>query len=99
LTSAEHCDTFLLNCNTGEAIMPISLRIPPKKEQLINRAAKKEGKTKTAFILDAVDEKLRLVENREETIRKTAGWLSPEEASRLSEDLKIFEKIDEADWQ
>ena len=79
--------------------MPISLRIPPKKEKLINRAAKKEGKTKTAFILDAVDEKLRLVENREQTIRKIAGWISREEASRLSDDLKIFEKIDEADWQ
>lgn len=79
--------------------MPISLRIPPKKEKLINRAAKREGKTKTAFILDAVDEKLRLVENREQIIRKTAGWLSSEEGSRLSDDLKIFEKIDEADWQ
>jgi hypothetical protein len=46
-----------------------------------------------------VDEKLRLAESREQTIRKTAGWLSPEEASRLSDDLKVFEKIDEADWQ
>ena len=79
--------------------MPISLRIPPKKEELINRAARKAGKTKTGFILDAVDEKLRLVENREQTIRKTAGWLNPKEASRLSEDMMIFEKIDEADWQ
>jgi uncharacterized protein (DUF1778 family) len=79
--------------------MPISLRIPPKKEELINRAARKAGQTKTGFILDAVDEKLRLVENREQTIRKTAGWLNPKEASRLSEDLMIFEKIDEADWQ
>ena len=79
--------------------MPISLRIPPKKEELINRAARKAGKTKTGFILDAVDEKLRFVENREQTIRKTAGWLSLKEASRLSEDLMIFEKIDEADWQ
>ena len=79
--------------------MPISLRIPPRKEALIIRAAKKAGKTKTGFILDAVDEKLRLVENREQTIRKTAGWLSPKAASRLSEDLKVFEKIDEADWQ
>jgi len=79
--------------------VPISLRIPPKKEELINRAARKAGKTKTGFILDAVDEKLGLVENREQTIRKTAGWLSPKEASRLSEDLMIFEKIDEADWQ
>ena len=79
--------------------MPISLRIPPKKEKLINRAAKKAGKTKTGFILDAVDEKLQLVENREQTIRKTAGWLSPKAASRLSEDLMFFEKIDETDWQ
>jgi hypothetical protein len=79
--------------------MPISLRIPPKKEELINRAARKAGQTKTGFILDAVDEKLRLVENREQTIRKTAGWLNPKEASRLSEDLMIFAKIDEADWQ
>jgi uncharacterized protein (DUF1778 family) len=79
--------------------MPISLRIPPKKEKLINRAARKAGKTKTGFILDAVDEKLQLVENREQIIRKTAGWLSPKEAARLSEDLMIFEKIDEADWQ
>jgi hypothetical protein len=79
--------------------VPISLRIPPKKEELINRAARKAGKTKTGFILDAVDEKLRLVENREQTIRKTAGWIGPKEASRLSEDLMIFEKIDEADWQ
>jgi uncharacterized protein (DUF1778 family) len=79
--------------------MPISLRIPPKKEKLINRAARKAGKTKTGFILDAVDEKLQLVENREQIIRKTAGWLSPKEAARLSEDLMIFKKIDEADWQ
>jgi hypothetical protein len=79
--------------------MPISLRIPPKKEELINRAARKAGQTKTGFILDAVDEKLRLVENREQTIRKTAGWLNPKEASRLSEDMMVFEKIDEADWQ
>ena len=79
--------------------MPISLRIPPKKEKLINQAARKAGKTKTGFILDAVDEKLQLVENREQIIRKTAGWLSPKEAARLSEDLMIFEKIDETDWQ
>ena len=79
--------------------MPISLRIPPKKEALINRAAKKAGKTKTSFILDAVDEKLQLAQNREQIIRKTAGWLSLKEASRLKDDLKVFEIVDEADWQ
>jgi uncharacterized protein (DUF1778 family) len=79
--------------------MPISLRIPPKKEELIRQAAKKAGKTKTSFILDAVDEKLQLVENREQIIRKTAGWLSSREASQLDDNLKVFERIDEDDWQ
>jgi uncharacterized protein (DUF1778 family) len=79
--------------------MPISLRIPPKKEELIRQAAKKAGKTKTSFILDAVDEKLQLVESREQTIRKTAGWLSPNEAAQLNDSLKVFDTIDEVDWQ
>ena len=79
--------------------MPISLRIPPKKEELIRQAAKKAGKTKTSFILDAVNEKLQLVENREQIIRKTAGWLNPKEASQLEDNLKVFEKIDEDDWK
>jgi len=78
--------------------MPISLRIPPKKEELIRQAAKKAGKTKKSFILDAVDEKLQLDETREQTIRKTAGWLSPEETSQLDDNLKVFELIDEAGW-
>jgi uncharacterized protein (DUF1778 family) len=79
--------------------MPISLRIPPNKEKLINRAAKKAGKTKTRFILDVVDEKLQLVKTRDQTIRKAAGWLSPEQASELKENLNILEEVDEADWQ
>jgi len=79
--------------------MPISLRIPPKKEGLINIAAKKAGKTKTAFILDSIDEKLKLVENREEIIRRTSGWLCAEEAEQLEEALKVFEQVDEADWR
>jgi uncharacterized protein (DUF1778 family) len=85
--------------DTGDTTMPISLRIPPKKEELIKKAAKKAGKTKTSFILDAVDEKLQLVESREQTIRKTAGWLSPNEASQLNANLKVFEIIDEVDWK
>lgn len=79
--------------------MPISLRIPPKKEELIRQAAKKAGKTKTSFILDAVDEKLQLDETREQTVRKTGGWLSQEEVSQLDDNLKVFEIIDEAGWQ
>ena len=56
--------------------MPLSLRIPPEKEKMINKAATKAGKTKSAFILEAVDEKLGLVKDREQTIRELAGWLS-----------------------
>ena len=44
--------------------MPISLRIPPEKEEMIKRVAVKTGKTKTALILEAVDEKLGLVKKR-----------------------------------
>jgi Protein of unknown function (DUF1778) len=79
--------------------MPISLRIPPKLEEAIKKAAKKAGKTKTAFILEAVNEKLGLVENREQLVRKTAGWLSPEEASDLKAAVKVFEEIHEEDWR
>ena len=79
--------------------MPISLRIPPEKEQLISRAAKKAGKSKTGFILEAIDEKLQLVQNRERVIRMTAGWLSAEEGSELRKEVEVFEEVREVDWQ
>jgi hypothetical protein len=79
--------------------MPISLRIPPKQEEAIKKAAKKAGKTKTAYILEAVNEKLGAVENRGQLIRKMAGWLSPEEASLLRSELAVFEAIHEEDWR
>ena len=66
--------------------MPLSLRIPPKKEELIKKTALKAGKTKSAFILEAVDEKLGLVKNREKTIRELAGCLSqsPQRSQRFT---------------
>ena len=78
--------------------MPISLRIPPKQEEAIAKAARKAGKTKTAFIIEAVNEKLGLIKNREQVVRRTAGWLSPEEASDLRAAVKEFEEIHEGDW-
>jgi uncharacterized protein (DUF1778 family) len=80
-------------------MMPISLRLPASKEDLVKRAAKKAGKTKTAFILDALHEKLQLFENREQIIRKTAGWLSSKEALELENATTVFEEISEGDWQ
>ena len=73
--------------------MPISLRIPPEKEKMIKKFAKKTGITKTAVILSAVDEKLGLTKTREETIRELAGWLSHEEASELREAIEVFSQI------
>jgi predicted DNA-binding protein len=87
------------NCDTGRlGIMPLSLRIPPDKEKIINRAAAKAGKTKSAFILEAVDEKLGLVKDRAQTIKELAGWLPAEEAEKLRESLRVFSRIHEGDW-
>lgn len=79
--------------------MPMSLRIPVQKENMIKRAAAKNGKTKTAFIIEAVDEKLGLVKNREKELRDFAGWLSHKEAEELRRATTVFETIHEGDWQ
>ncbi|MGD9181606.1 MAG: hypothetical protein PVG15_09040 [Desulfobacterales bacterium] len=79
--------------------MPISLRIPPEKEKKIQKYAKKAGMTKTAVILSAIDEKLGLTKNREQTIRELAGWLSDEEAGELREAIEVFSQIHEGDWE
>ncbi len=78
--------------------MPISLRIPSEKDKIIKKAAKKTGKTKTAYILEAVDEKLGLVKDRNQLVRELAGWLSHEEAEELREAVQIFEEVHEEDW-
>ena len=79
--------------------MPISLRIPSEKEEMIRQMAAKEGKSKTAFILEAIDEKLGVVKNREQTIRELAGWMSHEEAEELRASLDVFSEINEGDWE
>ena len=79
--------------------MPLSLRIPPEKEDMIKRAAMKQGKTKSAYILEAVDEKLGILKNREKIIRKFAGWLSHTEAENLRKATDVFGKINKGDWE
>ena len=78
--------------------MPLSLRIPSDKERMIKRAASRAGKTKTAFILEAVDEKLGLTKTREEMIREMAGWLARKEAEQLRKAVGVFGNVDEEDW-
>ena len=70
--------------------MPLSLRIPTEKEKMIEMAARKEKKTKTEFILDAIDEKLQRIRAREQVIRDQAGWLSHEEAEELRKSVAVF---------
>jgi len=79
--------------------MPMSLRIPTQKENMIKKAAAKQKKTKTLFVLEAIDEKLGLIGNRERALRDFAGWLSPEEAEELRRATKKFESLEEGDWQ
>jgi predicted transcriptional regulator len=78
--------------------MPLSLRIPPDKAQIIKKAAAKSGKSKSAYILDAVEEKLGLIKDREKTIRELAGWMSHEEAEELRKSVEVFNQISEGDW-
>ena len=78
--------------------MPLSLRMPPEKEEMIKKAAKRAGKTKSAYILEAVDEKLGLVKNREQMIREFAGWLSHDEAEELRKATEVFNQVNEGDW-
>ena len=79
--------------------MPLSLRIPSDKERLIRRAAAKLGKSKSAFILETVYEKLGLTKSRQECVREMAGWLSHKEAAALRKSMKVFDQADEEDWR
>jgi len=78
--------------------MPLSLRIPLEKETMIIKAAKKAGRTKSAYIIEAIDEKLGLSNDLETTVRKMAGWLSHDEANELRKSIEVFNRIDEEDW-
>ena len=78
--------------------MPVSLRIPSGKDELLRKAAAKSRKTKTAYILEAVDEKLGFVKDREKVVRELAGWLSHQEAQELRRAVERFNKVDEEDW-
>jgi hypothetical protein len=73
--------------------MPLSLRIPFEKDEMIKKAAAKSGKTKTTFILEAVDEKMGFVKGREQIVRELSGWLSHEEAEELRKAVEIFNKV------
>jgi predicted transcriptional regulator len=78
--------------------MSLSLRVPSEKNEMLKKAAAKTGKTKSAYILEAVNEKLGLIKGREQMIRKLAGWLSHEEAKELRESVRVFNQVNQGDW-
>jgi len=78
--------------------MPVSLRIPPEKEEMIRKAAERAGMSKTAYIIEAIDEKLGISQSREQTVRELAGWMSYEEAEELRLSLGVFDEIHDGDW-
>ncbi len=86
-------------CDTKRyPFMPVSLRVPAEKEELIRKAAAKAGKSKTAYILEAIDEKLGIAKNREQLVRELAGWMAHEDAEELRSSLKVFDEIRDGDW-
>jgi hypothetical protein len=78
--------------------MPLSLRIPLEKEKKLRKEAAKSGKTKTAYILEAVDEKLGLQKSREQIVKELAGWLPHKEGEELRKAVEIFNTIQQGDW-
>ena len=78
--------------------MPISLRIPLKTNSRLQALATQKGKTKTALILEALDEKYNLKKSRRELIRESAGWMPPDEGAELREATAVFDNVDDGDW-
>ena len=78
--------------------MQISLRIPPETNAKLQIMATKSGKTKTALILDAVNDKYHMKKKRSELIRELAGWMTPEECAELRDAIADFNVIDDRDW-
>lgn len=79
--------------------MPVSLRVPPETSAHLKSLAEKTGKTKTALIMEALNEKYPLKENRSQLIRELAGWMLPAECEALREAVADFDTTDEKDWQ
>lgn len=78
--------------------MPLSLRIHPEKEKKLRRAAARLKKTKTSYVLEAIDEKLGIQKPKAEMIREMAGWLSHEETEEIRKAVLVFGKVNEGDW-
>ena len=79
--------------------MQVSLRVPEKTGNHLDYLAKKTGKTKSALIMEALDEKYHPEKDRSQLIRELSGWMSKTECNELREAVTEFNTVDDEDWQ
>ena len=78
--------------------MQISLRVPPKTGDRLKALEAETGKTKTALILEALQEKYEPRTDRSKLVRDLAGWMSKSECEELRKTVAEFDTIDDEDW-
>ena len=78
--------------------MQISLRVPSKTGERLKALAAKTGKTKTALILEALQEKYEPRTDRSQRVRDLAGWMSRSECEALRQTTAEFDTVDDEDW-
>lgn len=78
--------------------MQISLRVSPETSARLKALAEKTGKTQTALILEALDEKYKLKQDRTKLIRDLAGWMPKAECDGLRHAVSVFDQVNDKDW-
>lgn len=74
-------------------------KIPREVERAILREARARGVTKTEIVVEALEEKFHVGENRKKrNLRQFFGKMTPREFKEFQEITSDFEKIDEALW-
>jgi len=65
---------------------------------MVEKTPIQSGKEKIALSPKDIDVKKSLPKSREKIVREMAGWLTPEEAEELRRATKVFNRVDEGDW-
>ena len=78
--------------------MQVSFRVPSETSARLKSLAKKTGKTQTALIIEALNEKYAPPIKRSQLVRELAGWMTPSESDALRRSIADFDTIDDEDW-
>ena len=78
--------------------MQVSLRVPPKTGDRLNSLARKTGKTKSALIMEALDEKYCPKKDRAQLVRELSGWMPKTDCNELREAVSAFNTVNDEDW-